>query len=134
MKIIRKLTLLFTILIISGCGWIGILNADYCEDKENSFRIREETRRLDVEYRGAKYDEIKSVFGKPRKIKKEGKSLVITDKECAENWKGVMRWGDCELGKADEAWVYEYKERDKCGWVYYSRTITFLDGKVVEIR
>lgn len=130
----KKIIILLLVTFLSGCSWLAILDTNPCEDKESSSRIRQETKILDLKYKNAGEDQIKNIFGKPSRVEKSGNMLIINDKECMENWEGVLHWGDCEVGKADEAWVYNYKKRTKCGWVFYSRTIIFLDGNVIEIR
>lgn len=130
----KKFILACFALLFTGCSWLAILDTRQCDDEGSSARRRSKVDLLNAKYNGANYDQIRKDFGPPRRIEKAGKILVLVDKECARNWVGVMHWGDCEAGKADEVWEYEYKERDRCGLVFYSQYIAFVDGKVFEIR
>jgi len=134
LKIYNRIIILSFVLLLTGCSWLAILNTSQCDDNESYLQRRDEVRSLNLRYKGTRYAQIKNDFGRPRRIEKEGKQLMLIDEECAKNWEGVMKWGDCEAGRADEVWVYEFKDRDKCGWVFYSRSFAFVDGKVIEIR
>ncbi len=126
MKIsIISLCCLLSVLMF-GCGYGNMVRSTSDKQIAESLRHREEEKNELQKYLGATKEQMKSEFGKPKKIMYNIEYIV--NPGCPS--------GQCERKVAEEVWIYEdwgllpflSLRGPKGAWLY------FIDGVVVKTR
>lgn len=105
-----KLSLIFLLVLNSGCSWLALLDTYYSPheyecDKKLEAILDSETEKLNQRLSGLSKDEVISILGKPKRI------------------------------LSDSAWTYLFQNKlPSCGRYEYSMVIYFYNNKVIKVE
>lgn len=119
----KIILVLFALMFCSNCSATSLID-DYKKAKAQHDTVQIQSSVLDAKYVNLSKESIIDELGKPKKIIKEEWPYFL-DQSCRQD--------GCQLGYADEVWIYEFTDGSKKGVHSYQIGVYIKEGKIVRV-